>query len=184
MAGKIFINYRRDDDPCYTQALYQRLEDEFGSTDLFMDIEGSIKPGDDFVEVLSTQVGACDVMLAIIGPRWRELLADRVSDPADFVKIELKTAFAMGAPGTPVPETSEMIFVCTNAYIVRINPVTGAAEYGERPYSFHTHAKISEHFIVLTTDVGWTMRIDRDAKIFTMRTRNDEAKLGGTCEIY
>jgi len=36
MAGKIFINYG------YTQALYQRLEDEFGSADLFMDVEGSI----------------------------------------------------------------------------------------------------------------------------------------------
>ena len=79
MAGKIFINYRRDDDPGYTQALYQRLEDEFGSADLFMDIEGSIKPGDDFVAVLSTQVDACEVMLAVIGPRWSELLADRGS---------------------------------------------------------------------------------------------------------
>jgi hypothetical protein len=36
-----------------------------------MDVEGSIKPGDDFVEVLSAQLGACDAMLAIIGPRWR-----------------------------------------------------------------------------------------------------------------
>jgi hypothetical protein len=64
-----FINYRRDDGPGYTQTLYQRLEDEFGSADLFMDFEGSIKPDDDFVKVLTSQVGACDVMLAIIGPR-------------------------------------------------------------------------------------------------------------------
>jgi hypothetical protein len=27
MAGKIFINYRQGDDPGFTQALYQRLED-------------------------------------------------------------------------------------------------------------------------------------------------------------
>jgi hypothetical protein len=27
-----------------------------------------IKPGDDFVEVLSRQVDACEVMLAVIGP--------------------------------------------------------------------------------------------------------------------
>jgi hypothetical protein len=81
MSGKIFFNCRRDDDPGYTQALYQRLEDEFASADLFMDVEGSIKPGDDFVEVLGAQVGACDVMLAIIGPRWSELLANRLNDP-------------------------------------------------------------------------------------------------------
>jgi hypothetical protein len=95
MPGKIFINYRRDDDPSYTQALYQRLEDEFASAELFMDVEGRSNPGDDFVEVLSTQVGACDVMLAIIGPRWTALLADRLNDPADFVALELRTAFAM-----------------------------------------------------------------------------------------
>jgi clan AA aspartic protease (TIGR02281 family) len=102
MPGKIFFNYRRDDDPGYTQALYQRLEDEFAPADLFMDVEGSIKPGDDFVEVLGAQVSACDVMLAIIGPRWSELLADRLNDPADFVAIELKTAFAIGKRVIPV----------------------------------------------------------------------------------
>jgi hypothetical protein len=31
MAGKIFINYRRGDDPGFTQALYLRLESEFAS---------------------------------------------------------------------------------------------------------------------------------------------------------
>jgi hypothetical protein len=49
MAGKIFINYRRGDDAGFTQALYLRLESEFASGDLFMDVEGHIKPGDDFV---------------------------------------------------------------------------------------------------------------------------------------
>ena len=57
MAGKIFINYRRDDDPGYTQALYQRLEGEFASDDLFYDIEGHhIRPGDDLRIVLNEQV--------------------------------------------------------------------------------------------------------------------------------
>jgi hypothetical protein len=33
MAVKIFINYRRGDDPGLTQALYQRPEDEFTADD-------------------------------------------------------------------------------------------------------------------------------------------------------
>jgi hypothetical protein len=41
-------------------------------------------------------------MLAIIGPRWSELLANRGSDPADFVTIELKAAFTMGKRIIPV----------------------------------------------------------------------------------
>jgi formylglycine-generating enzyme required for sulfatase activity len=92
MAGKIFINYRRGDEAGFTQALYQRLEDEFASSDLFMDVEGHIKPGDDFVEVLSAQVVASDVFLAVIGPRWTELLAARRDDPDDFVTIEIEAA--------------------------------------------------------------------------------------------
>lgn len=70
MAGKIFINYRRGDDPGFTTALYMRLEEKFGAGNLFMDVEGGIKPGEDFVEVLRAQVAQCDVLLAVIGPRW------------------------------------------------------------------------------------------------------------------
>ena len=85
MAGKIFINYRRGDDAGFTQALYQRLEDEFTAADLFMDVEGHIKPGDDFVDVLNAQVALADVLLVVIGPRWGELLSARAADPDDFV---------------------------------------------------------------------------------------------------
>jgi formylglycine-generating enzyme required for sulfatase activity len=102
MAGKIFVNYRRGDDPGFTQALYQRLEDEFTADDLFMDVEGHIKPGDDFVTVLNTQVAAADVVLAVIGPRWSELLAARANDPDDFVAIEIKAALGNNKRVIPV----------------------------------------------------------------------------------
>ena len=84
MAGKIFINYRRGDDAGFTQALYLRLKDEFAADDLFMDVEGHIKPGDDFVEVLNEQVAKSDVLLAVIGPRWAELLTARQGDFGRF----------------------------------------------------------------------------------------------------
>jgi TIR domain len=102
VAGKIFLNYRRGDDPGFTQALYQRLEDEFTGGDLFMDVEGHIKPGDDFVEVLKTQVAATDVLLVVIGPRWTDLLAARQGDPDDFVAIEIKAALDQGKRVIPV----------------------------------------------------------------------------------
>jgi len=82
-----------------------------------------------------------------------------------------------------VSETREMTFVCGNGYAVRINPVTKAAQLGSWPHVFRTHAKLDEHSIVLLTEVGWTMRIDRDANTFTMRTANDEPKEGGTCRV-
>jgi hypothetical protein len=67
-----------------------------------MDVEGHIKPGDDFVAVLNSQVIATDVMLAVIGPRWSELLAARANDPDDFVAIEIKAALENNKRVIPV----------------------------------------------------------------------------------
>jgi hypothetical protein len=102
MTGKIFINYRRGDDAGFTQALYQRLEADFAPSDLFMDVEGKIGPGDDFVEVLSAQVDAADILLVVIGPRWADLLVARKDDPDDFVVIEIKAALDRGKRVIPV----------------------------------------------------------------------------------
>jgi formylglycine-generating enzyme required for sulfatase activity len=102
MGGKIFINYRRNDDPGFTQALYQRLEDDFASEDLFMDVEGQIRPGDDFVEVLNAKVSAADVMLVVIGPRWADLFAAHQGGRDDFVVIEIKAALDRGKRVIPV----------------------------------------------------------------------------------
>jgi formylglycine-generating enzyme required for sulfatase activity len=84
------------------QALYQQLAGAFPSDDLFMDVEGHIKPGDDFVAVLTAQVAACDVLLALIGPRWAELLAARAGDPDDFVVVEIRAALDHGKRVIPV----------------------------------------------------------------------------------
>jgi hypothetical protein len=63
MAGNIFINYRRGDDPGFAQALFGRLEQAFPSERLFMDID-NIAPGLDFVQVLNDEVARCDVLIA------------------------------------------------------------------------------------------------------------------------
>ena len=102
MAGRIFINYRRGDDPGFTHALYARLESEFTRQRIFMDVEGEIRPGDDFVEVLSNQVRKSDVVLVVIGPRWLETLAKRSADQDDFVQIEIKAALAQNKRVIPV----------------------------------------------------------------------------------
>jgi formylglycine-generating enzyme required for sulfatase activity len=102
MPGKIFINYRRADDPGFTTALYQRLEAEFGAEDLFMDVEGHIKPGDDFAVVINAQVAAAEAMLVVIGPRWAALLEARAGDVNDYVVVEIKAALKQGKRLIPV----------------------------------------------------------------------------------
>jgi len=105
MAGKIFINYRRDDDPGNTGRLFDHLEQAFAREQLFYDVD-SIAPGLDFVRVLEEQVARCDVLLAMIGPRWLTAVDEhgrrRLDKPNDFVRIEIESALKQDKRVIPV----------------------------------------------------------------------------------
>jgi hypothetical protein len=105
MAGKIFINYRRDDSIGTAGRLNDRLAQSFGRNNLFMDVD-NIPAGVDFVEYLSSQVAACDVFLAIIGPNWLDAKDDdgrrRLDNPDDYVAIEIAAALARKIRVIPV----------------------------------------------------------------------------------
>lgn len=49
--------------------LKNRLEQEFGADSVFMDID-NMHPGDEFDKVIEDNVGKCDVLIALIGPKW------------------------------------------------------------------------------------------------------------------
>jgi len=105
MTGKIFINYRRGDDPGNTGRLFDRLQDAFASDQLFLDVD-NIAPGLDFVRVLNERVAECDVVLAVIGKGWLDARdstgARRLDDPDDFVRIEIASALEQGKRVIPV----------------------------------------------------------------------------------
>ncbi len=105
MTGKIFINYRRGDDPGNTGRLFDRLQDVFPSAQLFMDVD-NIAPGLDFVRVLNERVAECDILLAVIGKTWTNACdaagTRRLDDPDDFVRIEIESALTQGKRVIPV----------------------------------------------------------------------------------
>jgi hypothetical protein len=105
MAGKIFINYRRDDSISTAGRLHDRLAQTFGRKNLFMDVD-HIPAGVDFVDYLPNQVAACDVFLAVIGPNWLDAKDDdgrrRFDNPDDFVMIEIAAALARNIRVIPV----------------------------------------------------------------------------------
>jgi DNA segregation ATPase FtsK/SpoIIIE-like protein len=105
MAGKIFINYRRGDDPGFTQALFSHLEHAFSSDQLFIDIDG-IEPGMDFVQVLADQVAKCDIVLTVIGKGWIDARDEqntrRLDNPEDFVRIEIVSALEQAKRVIPI----------------------------------------------------------------------------------
>ena len=92
---KIFISYRRQDSGTFTGRIYDQLKLHFGVRNIFRDVY-SIPAGSDFREVLNTEVGQCDVFLAIIGNQWAGGAdaqgSRRLDDPNDFVRIEVELA--------------------------------------------------------------------------------------------
>src|SRR5215471_10431132 len=105
MAGNIFINYRRDESGHVAGRLHDSLAPTFGRNKLFMDVD-DIPAGTDFEDYLNSQVAACDVMLAIIGPNWLtakdETGQRRLDKLEDFVAIEIGAALARNIPVVPV----------------------------------------------------------------------------------
>src|SRR6478609_5598921 len=118
MAGKIFINYRRDDSIGMAGRLHDRLAQTLGRDKLFMDVD-HIPAGTDFVAHLNSQVAECDVVLVVIGPNWLvakdESGGRRLDNPDDFVAIEIAAALARDIRVIPVlvdgarmPKASEL----------------------------------------------------------------------------
>lgn len=100
---KIFVSYRRSDEAGFAHALFQWLEISFGKKSVFMDVEGGICPGENFVVALNRNIQECSVVLVIIGKRWLEELVLREKDSRqDFVAIEVKSALELGKEVIPV----------------------------------------------------------------------------------
>ena len=103
--GRIFISYRREETAYPAGWLFDRLSDRFGSDQVFKDVD-SIELGDDFVEVITTAVGSCDVLLALIGDQWLTLPDQRgrrrIDDPTDFVRVEIEAALSRKVRVIPI----------------------------------------------------------------------------------
>jgi hypothetical protein len=105
--GRIFISYRRDDAPFAAGRLKDRLEERFPGASIFMDVE-AIEPGADFPTSIDEAVGSCDVLLALIGPRWLTLISRdepghrQIGDQDDFVALEIATALNRNIPVIPI----------------------------------------------------------------------------------
>ena len=100
MAGKIFINYRRDDSASHALTVAQYFENKFGKSNIFIDVD-RLRAG------LKYKFRQCKVMLAIIGPNWVDARDEktgnrRIDDPEDWVRVEIERALARKIPVIPV----------------------------------------------------------------------------------
>ena len=92
MRGRIFISYRRDDARGDARAIRDRLARKFGESNVFMDVD-SLLAGQRFDHQLDKALADCDVLIAVIGPRWMEGLAEKQKgDERDYVRAEIAAA--------------------------------------------------------------------------------------------
>jgi TIR domain len=103
--AKIFISYRRNDSSGHAGRVQDRLQHEFGSDLVFMDVD-AIPLGVNFVKALRKGVARCSVLLAVIGPGWLDVRDDhgnrRLDNPNDFVRIEIAAALQRNIPVIPI----------------------------------------------------------------------------------
>jgi hypothetical protein len=103
--GGIFISYRRGDTNPWAGRLSDSLKTILGRMSVFRDIE-DIPPGVEFDHYIAEQVGACDVLIALIGPHWLsaqdELGRRRLDDQKDYLRLEIAAALTRNIPVVPV----------------------------------------------------------------------------------
>nr|WP_070958577.1 SUMF1/EgtB/PvdO family nonheme iron enzyme [Hyphomonas sp. Mor2] len=106
--SKVFISYRRSDSQWQTKQLYDALSAKMAEPkkNIFYDLD-SMAVGFDFVETIDRAVSECDVLIAVIGPRWLSEIDPesgdrRLDDPRDFVRIEIASALKRNIQVVPV----------------------------------------------------------------------------------
>lgn len=93
----IFISYRRQDSQSAAGRLADHLREHLPGVPIFRDLE-TIEPGIDFVQAIDRALHSCDVLLAVIGPRWLMVIDEagrrRLDDPRDFTRLEVAQSLA------------------------------------------------------------------------------------------
>lgn len=91
----IFISYRRQDSQSAAGRLADHLRDHLPAVRIFRDVE-TIEPGVDFVEAIDRALRSCGVLLAVIGPRWLNVVdaagRRRLDEADDFIRLEIVSA--------------------------------------------------------------------------------------------
>jgi len=88
---RIFISYRREDGEADATRIKLRLDREFGPENVFVDTD--IEKGVEFRDRLIVELADCEFVIVVIGPRWLEILKERlVRKEPDYVRLEVSEA--------------------------------------------------------------------------------------------
>ena len=103
--ASVFVSYRRDDSADVSGRINDRLVEHFGESSIYKDVD-NVPLGINFSEHIGEAVAKCDVLLAVIGPRWLTVSSEdgqrRLDDPQDYVRIEIEAALTRQIPVIPL----------------------------------------------------------------------------------
>ncbi len=103
----VFVSYRRSDSPSAARQIADALKARFGADSVFFDTR-DLRPGTDWHRDIEEHVGACDVIVAVIGPRWVAIADERgrrrvlAPEEEDVVRTEIEAALRGGGRVVPV----------------------------------------------------------------------------------
>jgi hypothetical protein len=104
-SGKIFISYRREDTSGESGRLKDRLEQVFGSENIFYDVE-TLEAGLNFDQSIDKALSESKVLLAMIGPHWLRMTdskgVQRLQKEDDWVRLEISAALKRNIRVIPV----------------------------------------------------------------------------------
>ena len=96
----IFVCYRRKDSAGHAGRLVRDLGVKFPASKIFHDMD-SLGAGDRFHEKIDEALNSSEAFLAVMGPHWRSSI-HRLSEPDDFVRVEIETALERDIKVVPV----------------------------------------------------------------------------------
>lgn len=103
--GKIFISYRQSDTQSEASRLKENLEEVFGESNVFFDIE-TLEPGLNFADAIERTIQQSHIVLVLIGPSWTEVKDAngnlRLFNEDDWVRREVAMALSLNGRGTSV----------------------------------------------------------------------------------
>lgn len=114
----IFISYRREDSAGHAGRIYDKLAQQFGEAQVFLDFD-AIPGATNFREEIRDALRRANVVLVVIGPRWATAADEqgnrRLDDDRDLVRREIRTAldsdvavFAVLVGGARMPHQDDL----------------------------------------------------------------------------
>jgi len=107
----VFVSYRAADSATHAATIRRELAAQFGDDQVFLDLT-RIKWGEHYPSTIRDALLQADVLVVVVSPRWLQVMdaktgQRRIDQERDWVRYEIRTAFARGIPVFPVQLANE-----------------------------------------------------------------------------